>query len=92
MAGKAKTTYGAVYCKACKKTHYYKELPEEGARARNALTCPECREELADRGTSCGYRFLGSKGGKQNEWTCDLDDKTIDTVEDLLGAVGRMGL
>jgi len=92
MAEESKTTYGAVYCETCKKTHYYKAGPSEMDRARGAMTCPECRKELSEEKEACGHRFLGSRDGDRGEWTCDLDDKSIEDIEGLLGAVGRMGL
>lgn len=92
MAEEGKTTYGAVYCETCRKTHYYKSVPDERERARGAMTCPECRKALSEEPAACGHRFLGSKGGDQGAWTCDLDDKSIEDIEDLLGAVARMGL
>lgn len=92
MAEQRKTTYGSVYCDTCQQTHYYKSVPDEHARARHALTCPACRKDLAEQAASCGHRFLGSREGDQGEWTCDLDDKSIEDIEELLGAVARMRL
>ena len=92
MAEQTKTTYGAVYCKECGKTHYYKSLSGEKPAELETMKCPECDKELADKRAACGHRFLGSREGDRGEWTCDLDDKTIEDIEELLGAVGRPGL
>lgn len=92
MARAKKTTYSAVYCKDCKKTHYYKFPSTKESRVRGAMTCPECNKEETDRILACNYTYLGNKTGNKGGWTCDLDDSNIDDVDVLIGAVGKMGL
>ena len=92
MVSSAKTTYGAIYCEDCKKTHFYKIPSTEKERARDAMTCPECDKTQADRILACNYTFLGSKKGNKGDWVCDLDDDNIEDLDILIGAVGRMGL
>jgi hypothetical protein len=88
MEEKVKTTYGAAFCSECQKTHYYRA--GTGSNATEALKCPECDAELAEQREACGYHFLGSREGDQGKWTCDLDDETIENVEDLLAVAGRI--
>ena len=85
-------TYGAIYCEDCRKTHYYKSARGAAQVEHESITCPSCDRELAEKRAACGYHFLGSRDGDQGEWTCDLDDQTIEDIENLLGAVGRPGL
>ena len=92
MGDESKLTYGATYCDTCKKTHYYRSTEAPSSEKNESLKCPECDTELAQRRAACGYHFMGSREGDQGEWTCDLDDRAIDDIEELLGAVGRIGM
>jgi len=90
MAEKEQFLYGASFCDTCQKTHYYRSSAATGSADGEPLKCPECDTELAQKRAACGYHFLGSKEGDRGEWTCDLDDRVINDIDELLGAVGRI--
>ena len=92
MTDTSKYRYGAVYCNSCGKTHYYKSETIGGNVNVESVKCPACDKALEQQRAACGYHFLGSRDGDQGEWTCDLDSGTIEDVEELMGAVSRMGL
>ena len=90
MEEKDKFIYGASFCDTCQKTHYYRASAALSPGDTGPLRCPDCDSDLTRKRAACGYHFLGSREGDQGEWACDLDDKVIEDIDELLGAVGRI--
>lgn len=80
--------YGAMYCRDCNLTHYYRaNLMRVGREWPSEFRCPRCTAILDGPRQNVGYELLGSKDGDRGCFHCRFGDAYIESMDELIGAL-----